>query len=537
MIKLYIKTIAAALFLICFIILVYSLGFMYLEKTTNAPINQFLSKGTLSYIQSVISQTKKEKWNSVLEKIEPLGTSTTKIITINSLKLSQKNKKQLMKGRVVFTYGKDYVFLNYGIVDSIALQRIGGSNYAVQLILGETIDDAINIIMRWVVHIISMQLQGVDNENQHAVLKKLSLQFGMPIKLIPNNSSLVPEKKQSGFSQAENTNRINKLYYKISGIPNKILEIGPIEISPVSERFRDMQRYYFPSFITMTLIIVILLTWAFSRNIFKIVQITKRYSVGDFSQKTKVSSLSILHGAYENIVSMGNNLKRLIQSQQNMTRFVAHEIRTPLSTMQFAIDAINKKQNLDEETKQNISSIQEDIQDLNKLVSYFLLYSQTKSHELKLKLELLPISPWLEKLLGRYQSADKKIILDSSNARDIIAKFDPSLLRHAVDNLLTNALKFAKQTIHVSLEKSNKNIYIHIDDDGPGIFKDELKNIFQPFTSSTGDQEFGKHIGLGLTIAREIVALHSGTIAVGQSPQLCGSRFTIKLSGDFLSNG
>lgn len=529
MIKLYIKTTAAAIFLICFIILVYSLGFIYLEKTSNAPINQLLSKGTLSYIQSVILKTKKEKWNTVLEKIEPIGTTTAKIITIDSLKLSEENKKQLMNKKVIFTSGKDHVFLNYGIVDSIALQRIGDSNYAVQLILGETIDDAINITMRWVVHIISMQLQGVNNENQYAILKNLSQQFGIPIKIIPDNRSLIPEKKQSGFSQAENTNRINTLYFRMPGVPNKILKLGPIKISPVSERFTDMQRYYFPSFITMTLLIVILLTWLFSRNIHKIYQITKRYSIGDFSQKTKVGPLSILHGTYENVISMGNNLKHLIQSQQNMTRFVAHEIRTPLSTMQFAIDAINKKQNLDEDAKQNLASIQEDIQDLNKLVSYFLLYSQTKSHEFKIKPELLPLSPWLEKLIARYQSADKKIILDGPNTKGIIAQFDPSLFRHAIDNLLTNALKFAKHTICVSLEESNKSIYIHIDDDGPGVTKDELKIIFQPFASSTDDQEFGKHIGLGLTITKEIIALHSGAITVDQSPRLCGSRFTIKL--------
>lgn len=532
MIKLYIKTLAAAIFLIGFIILVYSLGFMYLEKTSNAPINQFLSKGTLAYIQSALSKTKKEQWNAALEKIEPIDTSTAKIATIDSLKLSKKNKNNLMKGKVIFTHGKDYVFLNYGIIDSIALQRIGDSHYAVQLILGETIDDAINITMRWVVHIISMQLRGVNNENRQEALKKLSLQFGMPIKIIPDNHSLLAEKKPSGFSQAENTNRINTLYFRLPSIPNKILQIGPITISPVSERFTDMQRYYFPSFITMTLFIVILLTWAFSRNIFKIVQITKCYSVGDFSQKTKVGSLSILHGAYENVVSMGNKLKRLIQSQQNMTRFVAHEIRTPLSTMQFALDAINKQKNLDSETKKNLSSIQEDIQDLSQLVSYFLLYSQTKSHELKFKPEPLPLSPWLKKLIERYQSADQKIILDSSNTKNMTAKFDPRLLRHAVDNLLTNALKFAKHTIHVSLEESDKSIYIHIDDDGPGISKDELKNIFQPFSSSTDDQEFGKHIGLGLTIAKEIVVLHSGVIIVSRSPELCGSRFTIKLSAN-----
>ena len=93
----------------------------------------------------------------------------------------------------------------------------------------------------------------------------------------------------------------------------------------------------------------------------------------------------------------------------------------------------------------------------------------------------------------------------------------PTLLKHVIDNLITNALKFAKENILLSLETNKNFIFIHIDDDGPGIPTSEIKNIFEPFVTLSTDQSFGKHIGLGLPIVKAILDLHKGFIQVTQS--------------------
>ncbi|WP_274519387.1 sensor histidine kinase, partial [Fluoribacter gormanii] len=76
---------------------------------------------------------------------------------------------------------------------------------------------------------------------------------------------------------------------------------------------------------------------------------------------------------------MGEKLKELIESHKQMCRFVAHEIRTPLSTIQMATDSIKRKNAEDVLLNKQLNSIQEDIADMNRLVSTFLIYSKMHS--------------------------------------------------------------------------------------------------------------------------------------------------------------
>jgi len=226
---------------------------------------------------------------------------------------------------------------------------------------------------------------------------------------------------------------------------------------------------------------------------------------------------------------MGNSLKRLIQSQRNMSRFVAHEVRTPLSTMQFALDSLKKEKNLSESARQKLSSIQEDVEDINKLIAYFLLYYKSTSHELKLKYELFNILAWLSGIVKKYAHAKKTVTIKSFTKESLNVNADPNLLKHVVDNLITNALKAATQNVLISLETNEKYVEIHIEDDGQGICATEVERIFEPFTTLNTDQNLSNHIGLGLTIAKSIMELHKGSIMVSKSHQLGGAKFTIKL--------
>ncbi len=538
MIKLYLKTLTIVILLIYLVSSMYQFGFSYFTKENFNSINQLISKGTFSYIQTMLEKTPKSDWTSALTKLQPSGGPQAKILPIKSLQLNKKDKLQLLNGNIVFDSPKKFnfiYFLYYGVFENFALQRIAKSQFVLQIMLTEPINQTIKNTMCWVVHIILSELNNTSKEEWPLVLKKLQTTFSMPLKLISNNSDIITNKMRQdlstyaiAYSEPETGKPISTLYVHTSD-PQKLLVIGPIQYSPLSSLFSVAQHYYFISFVLASIFSVVFLTWLFSRNILKIYQITKRYSKGDFSQQTKVSPFSILHGAYENVVSMGNNLKRLIQSQQNMTRFVAHEVRTPLSTMQFALDSLRKEKDLPESARTKLTSIQEDIDDINKLISYFLLYYKTASHELKLKTELLNISNWLNYIVKRYELSKTNVTFQLQTQENIMISFDPNLLKHVVDNLITNALKFARQNVLVSLAVYRHSIEVHVEDDGPGISELEMKNIFEPFATLNVDQELGKHIGLGLTIAKSIIELHKGSIVVSKSNQLEGARFTIKL--------
>jgi two-component system sensor histidine kinase RstB len=409
--------------------------------------------------------------------------------------------------------------------------------HAIKLPLGESVYPLVHTSIEWIINIIDLELSHHAKKNWPFVLHQLEKQFDIGLKLEAKNNFLIPlsiknQLKTHGiaFGHQSGIDHIAFVYVALKN-SHAILKMGPFDRMPATKQFSVFQHYYFWIFSIITILIVVFLTKIFSKNVKKIDDLTTRFSHGDFNYYTPISRFSVLKGIHTDVITMGNKINTLIKSQQNMTRFVAHEVRTPLSTMQLALDALNKEDNLSDTSKKNILSIQEDIQDLNKLISYFLLYSQSASNELKIKKEPLCLYNWLEKLIERYQSSTIKITLTASDKeKNTIVNFDPNLLKHAVNNLITNALKFANKEVIISLSIFNNSVEIGVEDDGPGIPKSQLENVFNAFVTLNSNQSFGKHIGLGLAIAKAMVDLHSGSLKATKSSLLGGSRFTIQFS-------
>lgn len=524
---LYIKTLSAVIFLLLILLPGVYLWFGFLYKKSDLDINQFLSDGSLNYIENVLVKSPQNNWQTILNQISPKNSIAT-ISAIDKLPIDEKQKTQLLNGKAIYINGANYLFLYYGTERTYVYKRIGNTGYAVNLPLGESVYPMLQGSIAWMVNIIDLELSQHPQKDWAVVLSQLEKQFDIALKLdlsVPGDIKNQLKTHEIAFSHHPGMDNISYIYATLKK-SHAIIKIGPFDRMPATKQFSVFQHYYFWIFSIISILVVLYLTKIFSRNVAKIDALTARFSRGEFESHTTISRFSVLKGIHTNVVSMGNKINALIKSQQNMTRFVAHEVRTPLSTMQLALDSI-KKENLSEKSQENVISIQEDIFAINQLISYFLLYYKTTSHELKLKKEVLNISIWLETIVKKYESSEIKVDFISSN--NISYHFDLQLLKNAVDNLITNALKFAQSRVIVSLNENKNNIEISVEDDGHGISQSEIKNIFEPFSVLADNQEFGKHIGLGLTIAKSIVALHKGTISVARSEKLGGAKFTITL--------
>jgi two-component system sensor histidine kinase RstB len=544
MIKLYLKTITLVIVVSLLVLSANQFVYSYLTTKGFNHINRILSTGTFSYIQKILAKTPRADWNYILKKIQPSDAPLAKIVPIKylqhnkALKLGRKDQGDLLDGKIVITTGLQIhyaYFLYYGLFETYAFQRIGNSDLALNIMLSEPVNQIIKSTMRWISHITLLELENTPKKKRSMTLERLQERFGIPLQLISTNSKLLTNKIRQdiriygvAYSFPKIDSSIKTLYFSTAD-PTKLLVVGPTPYRMVSTLFSIETHYYFIVLFIAALLIVAFLTWIFSRNVLNIYKITKRYSVGDFRQHAKVGRFSILHASYENVVLMGNSLKRLIQSQKNMSRFVAHEVRTPLSTMQLALDSLQKEKNLSESAKRKLNSIQEDVVDINTLIGYFLLYYKAASHELKAKHEMLNICSWLDNTVKKYELSKINVTLNLPKQESIMVNFDANLLKHVVDNLIVNALKFAIKDVRVGLEANRDCVEIYVEDDGPGISALEVKNIFQPFATLNTDQDLCKHIGLGLTIVKSIIELHDGSIDVSESSQLGGAKFIVKL--------
>jgi signal transduction histidine kinase len=143
------------------------------------------------------------------------------------------------------------------------------------------------------------------------------------------------------------------------------------------------------------------------------------------------------------------------------------------------------------------------------------------------------MSAWLPSLLVPWRAAalDKGLGWQATIPPDLpTLKLDPDRMAQAIGNLLSNAVKYtpADGNVSVTAGWNDEQVWIQVDDTGPGIVLEEQERIFEPFYRGRQARRFPQGLGLGLTIARDVVNAHGGRLDLTSTPGE-GSRFTIRL--------
>ncbi len=212
---------------------------------------------------------------------------------------------------------------------------------------------------------------------------------------------------------------------------------------------------------------------------------------------------------------------------------VSHELKTPLTSMGMAVGILGDGVlgELSEKQKELISSMREDYDRLNRLVKEILELSRIESGGIKLDFKPVNVYSLLKECIKSFslQCKEKNIRLGYIGNGDlptIIADHD--YLSRAIGNFIGNSIKFTDKggEININAESNKIKVIITISDTGKGINPEYLDKIFDKFVQ-VSDSKPGS-VGLGLTIAKEIIELHQGTINVWSKPGM-GSKFEITI--------
>ena len=134
---------------------------------------------------------------------------------------------------------------------------------------------------------------------------------------------------------------------------------------------------------------------------------------------------------------------------------------------------------------------------------------------------------------ARAQTENVEIAFARPHAGTAMVMGDPSQLSRVIENLLANAISFSPPggVVRIAATRIFERVIVTVDDDGPGIPENAREAVFERFHSDRrGDEAFGKHSGLGLSIARTIVNGHNGSIeAVSREPGQQGARIEFRL--------
>lgn len=227
--------------------------------------------------------------------------------------------------------------------------------------------------------------------------------------------------------------------------------------------------------------------------------------------------------------AMTEHIKRLIESQRELTRAVSHELRTPVARIRFAVDMLADTDDQESREMQR-DYIDEDIESLNGLIDEILTYAKLEEGSPKLDLEPVSLKELVDQIVRETNALGKPIeVVGISPSSKVTAVADRRYLHRVVQNLAGNALRYADSKIIISAGVRKGEAYVSVEDDGQGIPEEDRDKVFVPFArlDNSRTRASGGY-GLGLSIVSRIAFWFNGKMSVDESPKLGGARFTMR---------
>jgi len=267
-------------------------------------------------------------------------------------------------------------------------------------------------------------------------------------------------------------------------------------------------------------------------------RIRTRVQIPDFTRRR--DEIGHLSGALR---EMTDALYTRIEAIESFAADVAHELKNPLTSLRSAVETLPRVKS--EESRQRLLAvIIHDVKRLDRLISDISDASRLDAELQRNEIAVVDTVKLLEALVAasnevRHDDVTVKLSFEGAPGRLKMPGHD-SRLGQVVSNLIDNARSFSPPggTVRVTCRRVKKDIEIVVDDDGPGVRADAMDKIFERFYTDRPEQGFGQNSGLGLSISKQIVEAHGGTIrvenrvapaAAGEEPRVLGARFVVRL--------
>ncbi len=272
------------------------------------------------------------------------------------------------------------------------------------------------------------------------------------------------------------------------------------------DRVASSSARIFALWITVPAFVMIIISLIFLKNqtrpIINLARVAERFGKGEKIEEFKPSGALEIRQAGHEFDKMRKRIERQINQRTEMLSGISHDLRTPLTRMKLQLAFIK-----DEEINQKLT---EDINEMEKMLNEYLQFTSSSYAE---KNQMFNLSKLITEIIEKYNNKN----ISHNLIPRIYINGRINLIKRCLNNLIDNALKYAKK-VEINLNKKNTNLFIIIDDNGPGISKNEYENVFKPFYKiDKGRAESKSSVGLGLSIASDIIKSHGGNIMLEKS--------------------
>ena len=281
---------------------------------------------------------------------------------------------------------------------------------------------------------------------------------------------------------------------------------GYFEFFIPKDRVASASARMFALWITLPALLMITVAIIFLKNqtrpIVNLANAAERFGRGENIDEYRPSGALEIRQAGLEFNKMRKRIMRHLNQRSEMLSGISHDLRTPLTRLKLQLSFIK-----DEELSKKMSL---DIDEMEKMLNEYLQFTSSSYLE---KDENFDISELIENTISKYNNNN----ISKNLIPRIYMNGRKNLIQRSLNNIIDNSIKYADK-ISLEIYKSDNNIVINIDDDGPGIPENQHQNVFKPFyklNKSRGDSK--SSVGLGLSISSDIIKSHGGNIILEKS--------------------
>lgn len=397
-------------------------------------------------------------------------------------------------------------------------------------------------------HVVSRNIKESVQPHVEYYVRSLILDIGTPpnidrAKEIVNSTPVEiqitgPETRWSSFETAANIPKLKYIAAEHHGVSYARYE-HDFYIKVDIHNYQYIFKYNFfnkstehnPIGIAILLIIIsiILICYLFIKRIFKpikwIEEGTVKFSQGNFDHEIEVQDCNELGRLTYGVNHMAQEIKKMLESKQQLLLAISHELRTPLTRTKLSLEFIEE---------QDIKSkISEDIAEIEELINDLLESERLSSDYCSLNLSQESIDITISETIDKYFLSKKNRISYTKNSTPPSISIDKLRIQLLLKNIINNALIYSDNNIEISInqdtDKTNQQLSISITDSGIGIPKGAIKHLTEPFyrIDPSRQKDTGGH-GLGLYLCELIVKAHKG-VMIFDSSEGKGTTVTIYL--------
>tara|TARA_B100000408_G_scaffold19780_1_gene13451 strand:+ start:1033 stop:2349 length:1317 start_codon:yes stop_codon:yes gene_type:complete len=250
-----------------------------------------------------------------------------------------------------------------------------------------------------------------------------------------------------------------------------------------------------------------------TRPLVNLAKAAEKFGKGEFIKEFRPSGAREIRQAAYEFDRMRKRITIHLNQRSEMLSGISHDLRTPLTRLKLQL-ALLKQQDI-------AKKMSDDIDEMERMLNEYLDFASEQKHE---KTEMIDINQIIENIVKKYD--DKKINLKLEEDKKINIRVNS--IKRCLINLIDNGLAYGKK-VDILTKKTMQSIIIIIDDDGPGIPENEHQNVMKPFYRIDKSRSQNKSgVGLGLSIANDIIRSHGGSISLEKSP-LNGLRARVSL--------